>query len=89
MALLEKTLIDRIEVVENGILQVRQATIIERDGVELTRSFHRWALEPGQNIDDQPARVKAIAAAVWTDDVVLAFMEAKEKATPPSTPPAT
>lgn len=89
MPLTERVVIDKVEVLENGILQVRQATIIEKDGTELTRTFHRWSLEPGQNIDTQPARVKAIASTVWTDEVVLAFMEAKEKATPPSTPPAT
>ncbi len=44
--LTENKQIDRIEVVEHGIIQVRQATIIERDGEFVSRTFHRWVLNP-------------------------------------------
>lgn len=75
MALYERVVTDKIEVLESGSIQVRQATIIERDGVELTRSFHRWVLNPGDSLSGQDPRVVAIATAVWTDDVVKAYTD--------------
>ena len=73
MTLTEKTSIDRIEVVERGLIQVRQATIIERDGEFVSRTFHRWVLTPDQDISDQPANVQAIANAAWTPEVRQAY----------------
>jgi len=73
MSLTEKTIIDKIEVLENGIIQVRQATIVERDGVELARTYHRWTLTPGQDLAGQEQRVVDIANAVWTSEVVSAY----------------
>ena len=80
MALTESIEYDKIEVV--GIyktVQVRKATVIKKDGVELTRSFNRYVLNPG-SLDDsdnlvdtdlsgQPAEVSAICNAAWTTDV--------------------
>jgi hypothetical protein len=73
MALTEKTIIDKIEVLENGIIQVRQATIVERDGVELARTYHRWTLTPGQDLSGQEQRVIDIANAAWTTEVISAY----------------
>lgn len=73
MALDKQISIDKIEVVENGIIQVRQVTRILEDGVELSASFHRWTLSPGQDISDQEPRVQAIANATWTDEVIAAY----------------
>jgi len=73
MALTEQTIVDKIEVVENGSVQVRTATVIKRDDVEINRSFHRHVLAPGDDITDQDARVSAIATATWTDEVVTAY----------------
>lgn len=70
MPLTERIVIDRVEVVENNIIQVRQATVIERDGVEIARTFHRWTLCPGDDLSNQDAKIVAIANAVWTDDVI-------------------
>ena len=84
MALTESIEYDKIEVV--GIyktVQVRKATVIKKDGVELTRSFNRYVLNPG-SLDDsdnlvdtdlsgQPAEVSAICNAVWTTDVKAAW----------------
>jgi hypothetical protein len=50
MALTERTEIDKIEVVEQWVIQVRQATIIERDGEFVSRTFHRWILTPDHDI---------------------------------------
>ena len=96
MALTETTEYDKIEVVSAyKNVQVRKATVIKKDGVELTRSFERYCLDCGR-IDDsnnwidtdisaQPAEVQAICNAVWTDDVKTAFKEmliAAKSATP-------
>ena len=81
MALTERNENDKIEVVgQYKSVQVRRATVIERDGVELTRSFHRHVLQPGTvaegtstltdtDISGEDADVQAICNAVWTDAI--------------------
>ena len=70
MALTERTVEDKIEIVgDYKHIQVRTATIIERDGEEISRSFHRHALAPNADISEESAEVQAICNAVWTDDV--------------------
>ena len=82
MSLAEKTKYDKIEVVgDYKAVQVRKATIIEKDGKELTRSFHRYVLHPGSDISTEPAEVSAICNAVWTDDIKEAW-----KSRPSSSP---
>jgi hypothetical protein len=66
--LTEETLIDLVEVVECGNLQVREASIIKRDGVEIARTFHRYLLRPGDSLEGQPNKVTAIANAVWPQE---------------------
>jgi hypothetical protein len=73
MALTENKVIDKIEVVENGIVQVREATKIERDGVEIAKTYHRWSFAPGSDVSEMPANVQAIAAAAWTPEVIAAY----------------
>lgn len=73
MSLSEKTVIDKIEVLENGAIQVRQANIIEKDGKELARNFHRHVLQPGDDLTDQDTKVVAIANVVWTPEVIAAY----------------
>ena len=73
MALTEKQEIDRIEIVEMGVVQVRQATIIERDGEFVSRTFHRWVLTPDMDISGQEQKVKDIANAAWTPEVKAAY----------------
>ena len=73
MALTESTKIDQIEVVGDWNIQVRQATIIERDGEFVSRTFHRWALTPDMDISDQEQKVKDIANAAWTPEVRQAY----------------
>ena len=70
MALTEEQVVDQIEVVQDGIVRVRTATVIKRDGVEINRSFHRHMLAPGDSLDGQDARVTAIANATWTSKVI-------------------
>jgi len=73
MALTEKIEIDRIEVVDMGIIQVRQATVIERDGEFVSRTFHRWVLTPDMDISGQEQKVKDICNAAWTNEVKAAY----------------
>ena len=79
MALTETQENDKIEIIEKFKIQVRNATIIKKDGVELTRSFHRHVLTPGTldasdnlvdtNISGEDADVQAICNAAWTTQV--------------------
>ena len=73
MALTKEQVIDKIEIVENGIMQVRQVTRIMEDGKQLSSSYHRWSFEPGSDVSEQPANVQAIAAAAWTPEVIAAY----------------
>jgi hypothetical protein len=73
MALIEKTIIDKVELVENNTIQVRTATIIERDGIEISRSFHRHVVSPGDDVSNEDPKVQAIANAIWTEEVIAAY----------------
>ena len=77
MALTEKTEIDRIELVQDFFVQVRQATIIERDGDFVSRTFYRWVLTPDMDISGQEQKVQDIANAAWTDEVKAAYQTFK------------
>ena len=79
MALTEKIEIDKIEVVYDWNIQVRQATIIERDGEFVSRTFHRWVLTPDMDISDQEQKVKDIANAAWTPEVRAAYEAFKQE----------
>ena len=70
MALAESIEYDKIEVVgQYKAVQVRKATVIKKDGVELTRSFQRYVLQPDSDISGEPAEVTTICNAVWTDAI--------------------
>ena len=74
MALTEETIEDKIEVVgEFKIVQVRTATIIKRDGVEISRSFSRHVVAPDANTSGESTEVQAICAAVHTQAVKDAY----------------
>ena len=77
MALSEETVQDKIEVVgDYKMIQVRTATVIKRDGVEISRSFHRHVVAPNISADDlanESADVQAIAAQVHTDAIKTAY----------------
>ena len=73
MALTKEIIVDKIEVLEQGQVQVRTATRVLEDGVALSSSFHRHVLAPGDDLTEQDAKVSAIATATWTPEVVTAF----------------
>ena len=73
MALIEKTIVDKVELVENNSIQVRTATIIERDGTEISRTFHRHVVCPGDDVSNEDPKVQAVANAIWTEEVIAAY----------------
>ena len=74
MALTERTVQDKIEIVGDfKHIQVRTATIIERDGVEISRSFSRHVVAPGDDISNESTEVQAICSAVHTEEIKAAF----------------
>ncbi len=74
MALTERTIIDKIEIVGDfKHIQCRHATVIERDGVEISRSFHRHVIAPSDDVTGESTEVQAICAAVHTDAVKAAY----------------
>jgi len=84
MALTKETVVDKIEVLELGQVQVRTATRVLEDGVQLSQSYHRHVLEPSTkasgswadtDISGEDARVQAIATATWTAEVKTAYQE--------------
>jgi DNA-binding transcriptional LysR family regulator len=78
MSLTKSTVIDQITVTENGIILFREATRIFEDGVELSKTYHRSSLTPGQDLTGVPSNVVAICNAAWTPEVIAAFQsEAK------------
>ena len=73
MSLTKTTTIDQITVVENGIILYREATRIMEDGNQISQTYHRTSLTPGQDLTGQPANVVAICNAAWTQTVIDAY----------------
>ena len=84
MAITKEIVVDKIEVLEMGQVQVRTASIIKEDNTELNRSFYRHVVVPSDkttgswvdtDISGEDARVQAICTATWTDEVKTAYQE--------------
>ena len=83
MSLTKSTAVDQITVTENGIILYREATRIMEDGKQLSQTYHRSSLTPGQDLAGVPANVVAHCNTAWTADVVAAYEAAQaERATP-------
>ena len=84
MAITEQTIeAERIEILADGCLQVRDATVILRDGARdpsFPPRYHRYVLHPGADLSAAPAKVAAVAEAVWTEEVVAAWAAARAEA---------
>jgi len=81
MSLTKTTSIDQITVTENGIVLYREATRIMEDNNEISKTFHRSSLTPGQDLTGIPANVAAICNVVWTAEVIAAY-QAQQGVTP-------
>jgi DNA-binding transcriptional LysR family regulator len=77
MSLTKTTTIDQITVTEDGTVLYRQATRIMEDGNELSKTFHRSSLTPGQDLTGIPANVVAICNVAWTAEVIAAYQAAQ------------
>jgi hypothetical protein len=73
MSLTKEKVIDQITVTENGIVLYREATRIMEDGKELSKTYHRSSLTPGQDLTGIPANVVAICNAAWTPAVIADY----------------
>ena len=83
MALTERQEVDKIEIVgPYRAVQVRTATVIERDGEELTRSYHRHVVQAGDDYSNETVEVQAICAAVHTPEIIAAYQAAQAEETP-------
>ncbi len=78
MALTERIEIGSREVLADGQIQVRTDTVIERDGVEISRSDPRHGVAPGDDVSGEDASVQTVANAVHTAEVIAAYEAAKE-----------
>ena len=79
MALTEKTIVDKIEVLESNSIQVRTANIIEKDGLEIARTFSRHVVHPSTDISNEDAKVQAVANAVWTQEIIEEYLQTQNQ----------
>ena len=77
MSITKQTIVDQITVTENGIVLYREATRIMEDGTQLSQTYHRSSLTPGQDLTGVPANVVAICNVAWTPEVVAAYEAAQ------------
>ena len=91
MALTKETVVDKIEVLEKGQVQVRTATRVLEDGVQLSQAYHRHVVNPSTktgetwgdtDISGEDARVQAIANATWTAEVKTAYQDEMDALAP-------
>ena len=75
----KKITVDLIETIENGVVQVRAKTSVFEDDKELSYSYHRHVVSPGDDYSQEDARVQAICAAVHTPEVIAAYQAIKDK----------
>jgi len=75
MALEEVSIVDKIEVLELGSIQVRRKDKILKDGIEVAASFHRHVVNPGDDLSNEDPRVVTIAEALWTPEVISTYQE--------------
>lgn len=76
MSITKQNIVDKIEVVENGCVQVRTAIRIVEDGSTISQTFHRHVVAPGDDYSGEDDRVKAVCAATHTEEVVAAYKAA-------------
>lgn len=78
----EKSIISKIEILEDGQIQVQRANLVLRDGTVIAKEYHRQVLAPGDSLASQDANVAAHARLAWTPAVVAAYKTLKGQAVP-------
>ena len=79
MSLTKTTTVDQITVTENGIVLYREATRIMEDGNQISQTYHRTSLTPGQDLTGQPEKVIAICNAAWTQEVIDTYQSLTQR----------
>ena len=82
MALEEVSVVDKIEVLLAGQIQVRTRNQVLKDGTEIAATYHRHVLSPGDDLTDQDPRVVAIAEVTWTEEVIAVYQASLVASTP-------
>ena len=70
------------EIQPNQVIQIRTTTVVEEDGVELARNYHRHVVAPGDDVSGEVQEVQDIAAALWTAEVISAYQASVASSTP-------
>ena len=78
MALTEDTIVDSIDVLSDGQIQVRKANRVFRDGEEISKAYHRHVVSPGDDLSLEDPRVAEIGAVVHTPEIIASFKAARE-----------
>lgn len=73
MTLTEQEVIDKIEILEDGTIQVRKALRVYKDGIEIAKTYHRHCLSPGDDYKDEDEKVKKVATVMHDKDTVDTF----------------
>jgi len=78
MALSEKVIFGKIEILEDGQIQLREDIIVMRDNIEITRMFHRRVIEPDENHNETDSRLVSVINAIWTPEIITKYKRDKE-----------
>jgi hypothetical protein len=71
----EKTIIDLISVTRINTIEVRHATVVLKDGEEISKTYHRHVVAPGDDLSTQDAKVVAVAQSIWTPEIVQQYKQ--------------
>lgn len=78
--MLEKQIVTGlITIMEDGRMQVREDTVVYEDGMEISRTYKRYILNPGDNIDGKSSKITSIANLLWTQEVIDAWKIVEEE----------
>ena len=83
MSLEEKTIEDKIEILESGHVQVRSKTVILKDGEPIAENYHRKVISPGDDYSEESERVQSICELIQTQEVVDEYLAKLESSNPP------
>jgi hypothetical protein len=75
----EKQIVDAVTYRDNGCIEVREASIITKNGIEIAKTFHRYVVEPGADLTNEPDAVRTIAEGLWTPELIDAYRASIEQ----------
>ena len=79
MSLIKNVKIDQITISENGIILYRELTQVLEDDKELSKTYHRSSLTPGQDLTNVPSEVVSVCNLIWTSEVIAAYQAQQNK----------